>query len=323
MVTWNDVASASAAAYGATLTLDKSTAIRLIQKFGLERQPTYFFPNTLALGVFLESERRVGQLWVGRTSAQDAQILNLPRIVGLNAADVLNWATTIPHDLTIILQPFDPVLSSAEIAFDHERVFVEIVPGIWEMDNVSVPTTIHGAIRASSWSWRINGSTSPGVARFCLPQNQSRHSHSVVSDNDRSAYISWAENNWARLQRLRASIDCRFVGLKAHRSSRYGISAQNLRDVDSIPSPRKPAGDVVLARGTLPVIGGIGPIDGPLPKVVKLTFSVAREDAKSVAEFAVRLRQAGVEGVVIESGILSHLAITIREAGIATLREGS
>jgi hypothetical protein len=56
-----------------------------------------------------------------------------------------------------------------------------------------------------------------------------------------------------------------------------------------------------------------------VPAVV-LTVAAAREDAASLDRLIGRMVGAGVEVAYLESGLLSHTAIALREAGIRVRR---
>ena len=96
----------------------------------------------------------------------------------------------------------------------------------------------------------------------------------------------------------------------------WGMEAINARPLDaglevSDRPPAPPAGTPVISNTDQEV--------GPTPAVL-LSVSVSREDASTLDRLIERLVNAGVTTVYLESGLLSHTAIALREAGIAVRR---
>lgn len=293
--------------------MSKIAAVRLIQTHGLETQPSFIFDTPI------EADRVVAtmpseSLFVLRTSA-NFETLNLPRIVGATPAEARRWLADIPGDLGIILQPFDPVLSSAELCFTSNEFIAEIIPGIWELDNTTAPVTISGPFHQES-EWVRHFPQKIQRARFVAPETFAASVR--VNSATTLAYERWIRDKTIVLQSFLRDARRNSLGLKLQQSIRFGISAQNTRNIQAIPpqqtsSPSHTAAIPVVAPDSL--ASAVGHVQ------VRLTMSFSREESASVLDAARQLFAIGVRIVYIRSGLLSHMAILLREAGLETRRD--
>lgn len=283
--------------------LDKVTATLLFQQLGIEGLPARVYPAGERPDRARLAEDYGAELPLMLRTAAVGEERNLPRVAGLASAAAAEWIAELPPHLGLIVQPYDDVVFSVEVASTPGGgVVAEIVPGIWELDSVAVPV-------------RVRISPTNKVALEAAPTRQPGRFFGVADGYvTRDALVQswqitmttrWVTTHWQSLVDVVGP-----CALKLHYSPGHGLSPQNLRsdlfgDLAAVAVP--PAAVVVVD------------IDTPIPagtRAVLVSLSVAREDAPLVVEFAAQLAAVGVEAAWVRSGLLSHLAICLREAGV-------
>ncbi|MFK4299142.1 hypothetical protein ABH924_004323 [Arthrobacter sp. GAS37] len=299
------------------MDLDKSVAVQLFEHHGLETHPAKVFSRVEAARAHLLSACTHDRVVV-RTFAALTMRLNLPRLVGVSPQEAAEWLTRHAQGLGVIVQPFDPVLSSAELVVDSINFQLEIIPGIWELDNRSQPARIFGALLSPA-SWVIEHGKQASLARFALPGGLSDVRRASPDSVTIARYSSWLTSHVAAIQSIRSKLAFAAVGLKLHCTISYGISPQNLRLAERVGANGEP--DAGSQSGEWKRIhkGNLDEISDDT--AILLDVSVAREDATKLRMIAAELQERGVRTVAIDSGQLSHLAIILREAGLRVVRK--
>jgi hypothetical protein len=306
--------------------LGQADAAVLFAQAGLEGLPARVFragdrPAAQALAQAMGP----GALMVRTAATGEAR--NLPRIAGVDAAAAASWILDLPAGLDVIVQPYAQVVYSAEIAiYDGGLMLAEIIPGIWELDARAVPVNV--LARRDEPAIRVTWPTEPQAAKFHSREAGYGWRNVVAEDWEVAEVTTWFRHHQAGLQAITAACGCP-AGIKLHHAAGYGLSPQNVRT--GVPVlPAAPGG---TRTGAIPcggedapafvVVGDIaGLLDSggvPAGRLV-LDLSLAREDHPVLDRLAERLQQAGVRVVWLRSGLLSHLAITLREAGMEVRR---
>ncbi|AFR08000.1 hypothetical protein [Nocardiopsis alba] len=287
---------------------DKVEAVNALEAHGLLRVPIRVVrrPHQMSTRALRDSfsEHR---LLVLRTAAASEE-RNLPRLVGATPAAAATWIGDLAPRLSVLVQPYEQVLFSVELAVYESVVAAEIIPGIWELDSRLTPAVL--VVKDDGLELTIPD-THLQVARFHDPHHGTRQRPARVDDWQIATLVAWVREHRSHLSALLDDLGRPF-GLKLHHSSRYGLSAQNIRS--SVPEPDTWQQDTPAPPiNTAPLSSTDAPLpDGP----VLLDMSVAREEHARLAVFIDRLRRAGTREVYLRSGLLSHLAINLREAGI-------
>jgi hypothetical protein len=295
--------------------IGKILATQLIQEAGLEGLPARVVFDRAGLAATLASLGGAKATFVVR-AASATEERNLPRAINLSAPSVLVWAQeNVRASYAVIVQPFAPLVFSAEILIGSGGILCEVVPGMWELDNQFPPTVLHfyrsGVLREDvaleahgnlmRARWHVEGIAMVEKCR--------------VDDWMCAVLADWMEERAHRLEQLFERIGR--YGLKVHYAEGYGISPQNIRT--RVPEDPSTFADTRVPDATLAVTTTAATIpEGTSAVVVRL--GVAREDATAIEALAQRLVLAGVKVAFLESGMLSHLAIALREAGLITRR---
>lgn len=273
---------------------------------------------------------------VVRTSAAGER-RNLPRAAGLDPTAAAEWIQSLAPELDVIVQPYAAVIYSAEIAVQDGVILAELVPGIWELDTAAVPATLTlpcrqidqqpdttpgraGGDRDPVMTWP----TEPQLARFHDPATGYEDRLVATQAWQVTEVATWVQAHRGELAAVRQAYGGRPVGLKIHHALGFGLSPQNVRSV--LPAEPWTAADRAGADGE-----DAQHDDGPLVLVrdaraalprgrLVLDVAIAREDHPVLVDLVDRLQQAGIGTVWLRSGLLSHLAITLREAGLEVRR---
>lgn len=290
--------------------IDKVAATALFQTYGLEALPARVYEArdrptaSMVRADFPQCER-----FVVRTASRE-EARNLPRLAGASSTDAADWICQLAPDLSVVIQPFDEVLFSVELMVHDGMFTAEIVPGIWELDNWAVPVTVR--LEAGDARARVAAPSEAQDALFVnLAGTQTRRTASVASWQI-NATVSWITQHRTAIFRLGDETGLP-IGIKLHYAPRYGLSPQNIRtaglpETDEMESSSPGVGDLVRVDSlTTPI---------PPHSRVLLTVGVARESAALLDDLIARLKYARVEAVYVMSGLLSHLAINLREAGL-------
>jgi hypothetical protein len=294
-------------------TMSKAEAASQLRQLGLDTTPTAIYRADASLTASaITDDLGAGGKFVARCSSPTAT-LNQPRLVDATAEQVCDWVATLPADHDIIIQPYDELAYCGQLAAYPEGFHAELISGIWEMTATREPlrlsaqwpesgavtiTTMGGAVDEQPCHWRYEPEATSG-----------RVENWMVAST-----LSWmAACNPALRQLLSDNADEPF-GMKFHYTPRVGVVAQNLyADVPDAAAFRTTA--------TADEYPTITQLDQPIPQTdaVAVEVAVRREDALQFDVLMSRLRSAGVSTVYLRSGLLSHIAIRLREEGFTVL----
>ncbi|WP_241479709.1 hypothetical protein [Nocardiopsis lucentensis] len=288
--------------------MGKAEALTVLEHHGLLRIPVKVFQYPTSV-----TSRQLQQLFgrdthlVVRTAA-DSEERNLPRRVGVTAEIAAEWINALPPTLSALVQPYEQVLFSVELAAYEDLHVAEVVPGIWELDNRLAPLVLQ--IRSDRVDLTATDDESQR-ARFHDPHHGLHERPARVDDWQLATVTKWIKHHHRALNVTLTDLGHPF-GLKLHYSARFGLSPQNLRG--TVPdSDTWHGGDHPSTVETTVVSS----TNEPIPTGPKLlNVSIAREDHTTLTTFIHRLRETGTREVFLRSGVLSHLAINLREAGI-------
>ncbi|MFI6578139.1 hypothetical protein ACIBFB_20320 [Nocardiopsis sp. NPDC050513] len=288
--------------------MSKAEALTVLENHGLLRMPVEVFRYPTSV-----TSRQLQQLFGGDThlvvrTGADSEERNLPRRVGVAAEAAAEWINVLPSTLSALVQPYEQVLFSVELAAYEDLHVAEVVPGIWELDNRLAPLVLQ--IRGDRVDLTATDG-GPQRARFHDPQHGLYERPARVDDWQIATVTEWIRHHHRALAAVRSDLGHPF-GLKLHYSARFGLSPQNLRgtvpDADTWHGGDHPS----IVETTV-----VSSTNEPIPTGPKLLdVSIAREDHATLTTFIHRLREAGTREVFLRSGVLSHLAINLREAGI-------
>ncbi|MCY9783306.1 hypothetical protein KIK06_05285 [Nocardiopsis sp. EMB25] len=288
--------------------MGKVEVLTVLENHGLLRMPVKVFRHPTSV-----TSRQLQQLFGGDThlvvrTGADSEERNLPRLVGATAETAVEWINVLPSTLSALVQPYEQVLFSVELAAYEDLHVAEVVPGIWELDNRLAPLVLQ--IRGDRVDLTATDG-GPQRARFYDPHHGLHERPTRVDDWQLATVLEWLRRHHRALAAVRSDLGHPF-GLKLHYSARFGLSPQNLRG--TVPdSDTWHGGDHPSTVETTVVSSTNEPIPtGP----TLLNVSIAREDHTTLTTFIHRLREAGTREVFLRSGVLSHLAINLREAGI-------
>ncbi|TDV36828.1 hypothetical protein [Actinophytocola oryzae] len=292
--------------------IDKIAAVGLVRRFGLECLPAEVLPPGLAED---ERARRMAAVAGDRTlvvrAAADVEVRNLPRAVGLTVDDAAAWARRLDPGLSVVVQPYAPLLFSAEILLAESAVVCEYLPGIWELDTPITPAVL---VLASGGHRVVSAPLRPQPARFHSLGAGRVTVPSLLGDWPVAELAGWAVEHADGLRGLRDHLGVDVI-LKCHYADGFGVSPQNIRTSTGL--------DLAALETDEPAPPGLPVLETPdadlagVGDAVLVRVTVPRESARELDRFAARLAVAGVRHVYVESGLLSHLAIALREAGLA------
>lgn len=286
--------------------LDSMTALR---NHGLLRMPVQVYrrPGRVTARM-IRSGVGTGEALVVRTGSETEE-RNLPRLVGADAEAAAAWINELPPSLSVLVQPYDQVLFSVELAVYDGLEAAEIIPGIWELDNQLTPVVV--AVQGGRVDLMALDIRNAQTARFHDLVRGRYESPAQVDDWQVAMVVEWTHDRRRDLAALRRDLGHSF-GLKLHYSTRFGLSPQNLRSM--VPHRETWTGNQNAPR---PAVAVLASTDEPIPSgPLLLDVSLAREQHAQLTRFLNRLREAGTREVYLRSGLLSHLAINLREAGI-------
>jgi hypothetical protein len=238
---------------------------------------------------------------------------NLPRLVSVSLADACDWVASTPHPCFIV-QPYDELVFSLELVVTPDQLFAELVPGIWELDNRFAPGTLR--LRQGDDAVEVALPLEPQQAKFWNPQlGAPEWEPRLVEGWQIAVTVDWLAAHSEALRQLATELGFP-LGIKAHYSRCYGISPQNIH-TKNVVGPT--ADDHIGAPNGTPVVTDSGaPV--PVADAVTLLAPIAREDHDDLSRLIDRLHVGGVRRVYLQSGMLSHLAITLRERGFEVKR---
>lgn len=295
------------------MAISKQDAARLFQRHGLEGLPARMVKDYAELDdLFQNAFREVSTITI-RACGQ-GEDKNLPRLVGATPAEAHDWMATRNAYPSFVVQPYDDLIFSLELVVSAGQIFAELVPGIWELENTFAPATL--SVRIDDPYLELDVPTEFQRAKFWNAQRGVvEWELRLVEGWQVAATADWLETRAAALRSLAAEVGYP-LGIKAHYSRCYGVSPQNLHTENIIlPPVDLPAG---APHGTPVVVGSDDAI--PSSETVILLASIGRENHEALGRLVDRLRQGGVRIVYLQSGLLSHLAITLREQAFEVRR---
>jgi hypothetical protein len=291
--------------------MTKTEATARLSALGLESLPTYTVSSSAEFDALVSRtpELAIPELVTVRTSDLGAT-KNLPRLIGADFRSASNWIAAHPA-CQYLVQPYDDLVYSAEVVLTPEgQIHFELVPGAWELDNVYTPAAgTFSRFHVSS----LRFSATVQRSKFWDPEAASfAESLDIVNDWHIESLGTWLADHWDKMCAL-LSLNDRRNGVKLHYYAHHGISPQNvhrthLRDSDTTTDIEPPF--------AAPIITSLHSQLGEDVETLIVDVSVTRENSGQLIAFVQTLRDAAVKTVFLRSGILSHLAIQMREAGI-------
>jgi hypothetical protein len=286
---------------------DKVAVARLIQRLGIETLPAKVFspdhlPTAAQLCTLFGSD-----VPLVLRAADPGESRNLPRVAGLRSAAAEEWIKSLPAGVAVLVQPYDEVLFSVELAIYRELYVAEVIPGIWELDSRAIPAilTIRPDDDTVARTWPLD----PQPSKFHSLAGGYRTVLRGTQDWQLAVSVAWLRDHRKALHEIR-ELYGRPCCLKLHYSEKYGLSPQNVRTQipDIPPSNADDLQDCVIVDHLEQEI--------PEGRPLLLDVAIAREQHARLVEFIGRLAASHVEVVWVKSGLLSHFAITLREAGL-------
>ncbi|WP_330230569.1 hypothetical protein OHA40_32230 [Nocardia sp. NBC_00508] len=298
------------------MTITKAQAVELFQRFHLDGLPAFLLhlpsPDPVdAIRTQLPNASRFTLRVCGNDENQ-----NLPRIIGCDLGDAEQWLNEAHGDgvSTVVVQPYDDLLFSVELAVAEHTYVAELVPGIWELDNQAEPTTMT-LTPAEESCVRLRGPVAAQPAKYWMISTGYVVQQARVEDWQLSDVMRWVGENASELQQLRDAVGTDVVGVKLHYARRYGLSPQNIHTKGlSVPADVQPT-----APMHLPILTSVQQAP-PQTTAVRLAVSIGRERYSDLLAFVATLQAAGVKTVYVRSGLLSHMAITLRQHGFEVRR---
>lgn len=295
------------------MAISKHEAAHLFQRHRLEGLPARVIGGSAELAELFRGDF-AGVASVTIRACGIGEDKNLPRLVAATHLEAITWLAANVAYSNFVVQPYDELVFSLELVITPGQVFAEIVPGIWELDNSFAPATLR--LREGQSGIEASLPMEPQPAKFW-----DAHRGAVKLDLHRvedwhiEATARWIMAHTAALSSLAEETQYP-LGIKAHFSRGYGVSPQNIH-TDHVVAP--PIDAAAGAPAGTPVLLDVG-ADVPSAEVVILMAGIGREEHTALVGFIDRLRASGVRLVYLQSGLLSHLAITLREGGFEVRR---
>lgn len=298
------------------MTITKATAVELFQRFHLDGLPAFLLqlPSDDPIGAVRQQLPNATRFTLRVCGTGEDQ--NLPRIVGCDLGEVEHWlAEAMMDDVrTVVVQPYDDLLFSVELVVADTQYVAELIPGIWELDNQAEPTTMT-LTPSAEICVRLRGPVAAQPAKYWTFQTGYVTQYARVEDWQLSDVMCWVGENAGELQQLRSTVGAETLGIKLHYSRRFGLSPQNIRTTGLVV----PTTAQSTAPSHLPLITS-STQRVPQTAAVRLAVGIGRERASDLMRFADNLKSAGVSIVYVRSGLLSHMAITLRQQGFEVRR---
>jgi hypothetical protein len=297
----------------ASEVVDKAAMARLMREHGLATAPFH--------EVGLSDVRQLVDLYpasarlVTRTSRKGTADRNLPRLVDATAQSIVEWSKDLRPGTVLLVSPYGHLIASAEVAMTPSWALVEAVYGVWELDNRQQPGSAMGRRDSDGIAW-THWALSTASARRRFSFEAGIDSNGPVPSWLLRAFCDWASLHAPSLDALTSTISEPQI-VKVLLYAEWGMQAMNARPIGDLLVPSDNY-DLRPPPGT-PVVSSTDQSIAPTPAVI-LTVSAAREDAASLETLIGRMVHAGVEVAYLESGLLSHTAIALREAGILVRR---
>lgn len=289
----------------------KVEVTRKFQEHGLEGLPAkvYRVDERPSLDRLTKDFGGTRALMVRTGSTGEAR--NLPRYAGASPSEAEAWIKALPPVLDVIVQPYDPVVFSVELAIYEEGYVGELVPGVWELS-----TEIYPAVVISKGNtWHLSWTAEHQLATFHTLERGYFQRLARIEDWQISALVKWIRVKQKQASRLRSELGANSLGIKLHYAAHFGLSPQNVRTDVPVMEQESPADK----PDNVVYINSVDDLTSTV-SAVALDVSIAREEHEQLSTLVSRLLEAGAETVYLKSGLLSHLAITLREAGFKVRR---
>ena len=296
--------------------MGKTEAVATLRRLGLDQTPIATYVTAADLDPeTLERDLGAGKRYVARASSPHAA-LNLPRLLNATANEVCRWAAQLAPGLGVIVQEYGELAFCGQLAVYPGLLLFEIVSGMWEMRAGQQPYGMTGTWTSDD-AVQWTGSCGPVGTQICTWLYEPESALGQVEDWMISVTQHWVTASTPALRELLAMNRNAPYGLKFHYTPHSGVAAQNL--YSDVPAPADVRRSDV--PDDCPVVRGV---HDPVPEAasVLLEVSVCREDAALFDGLVARLRRAGTTRVYIRSGLLSHAAIRLREAGFDVTAAG-
>lgn len=238
-----------------------------------------------------------------RFSFKDA--LNLPRGFFRGQQECIDFIQRERKDYAVIVQEYTQLVNSFELYSDGNLFYLQVLPGIWEVDATEAPDIIQDkGGNLSIWCIR-----QPRKAKLVNNENQ------FYTEERNPFTFAQLQEFYTKLQPYKDRLDyirkvfnplfCHF-----YEDDQGRLCFINVRNVGEVPiNEDSPSAFHVVKRTS-----DIDRWDGNRP----ILFDVQAErgnDTPLVTTIG-SLRNRGVKSVFVNYGVLSHPAILLREAGI-------
>ena len=234
--------------------LDTMTALR---NHGLLRMPVQVYRRPGRVTVrMVRSDVGTGEALVVRTGSGTEE-RNLPRLAGVDAEAAAAWINELPPSLSALVQPYDQVLFSVELAVYDGLEAAEVIPGIWELDNQLTPVVV--VVQGDRVDPTALDTGTAQAARFHDLVRGHYESPAQVDDWQVAMVVEWVRGRRRDLAALLRGLGHSF-GLKLHYSTRFGLSPQNLRS--TVPHRETWTGNQSSPR---PAVAILASTDEPIP----------------------------------------------------------
>lgn len=231
--------------------------------------------------------------------------LNLPRGFFQDTRQAAKFVDTNRGDRAIILHEFSPLKNSFELFVDDNRRYLQVLPGMWEVDAGAAPDIIDTNDGHTTY-WRYT--------RERATKYQGENNTFYVVQQQPFTFDQLEEFS-ARLEEQRAKVDevreifnplfCHFFESVDGR-----FNFINLRDARKVSLNSD-------SPGMFHTIASASDIeDWDNTKPLLFDVKTEREDDAPLIASINELRERSVGSVYVNYGILSHPAILLREAGI-------
>jgi hypothetical protein len=242
-----------------------------------------------------------------RTSKLD--LLNMPWQFVTEIDEAARFIKHLDSGYELILQEYDHLAFSCELLLDGHQAILQVMPGIWEVDSRETPDTViftlEREVRRDRFLVARKGKLLDGKGRRVDAR------FAPVEPATLDGLVAYCRERWEVLDLTRRSIwnplHCYF-----HVDHEGRISFQNVR-----PS-RLPIPDLFTETPTafhaITKVEDVETWDRQSP----ILFDVAcqRASATPIIECVKALVDAKVDRVFVKTGVLSHQAIFLRQAGI-------
>lgn len=231
--------------------------------------------------------------------------LNLPRGFFRGQQKCIDFIQGERKDYAIIVQEYTQLVNSFELYSDGNLFYLQVLPGIWEVDATEAPDIIQNKDGNLS-IWRIR---QPRKAKLVNNENQfytkERNPFTFAQLQEFYAKLQPYKDRLDYIRRVFNPLFCHFYGDDQGR-----LCFINVRNVGEVPINEDSPPIFHIIKGPF----DIEKWDGDRP----ILFDVQAERGNDTPLVtAIRsLRDKRVKSVFVNYGILSHPAILLREAGI-------